>query len=82
MFRLLTIFALVIGFVAEAWADLPPPPPPPGQKYVQVVNQVRLGKEFDDWNPRCRPIQDRLDLASIRSLKTKIGEQYDHRRAA
>ena len=34
----------------------------------------RVGKEFDNWNPRCRPIQDRLDLASVRSLKTKIGE--------
>ena len=49
MSRLLTIFTLVIGFVAEAWADVPTPPPPPGQKYVAVDNQVRLGKEFDDY---------------------------------
>jgi hypothetical protein len=43
MFRLLTIFTLMIGFVAEAWADIPPAPPPTGQKYVRIVNQVRLG---------------------------------------
>ena len=49
MSRLLTIFTLVIGFVAEAWADIAPSPPPPGQKYVAVDNQVRLGKEFDDY---------------------------------
>jgi hypothetical protein len=49
MFRLLAIFTLVIGCVAEAWADIPSPPPPAGQKYVDVVNQVRLGKELDDY---------------------------------
>lgn len=49
MFRLLTIFTLVIGFVAEARADIPTPPPPPGLKYVAVDNQVRLGKEVDDY---------------------------------
>jgi hypothetical protein len=49
MFRLLTIFTLALGFVAEAWADVPPPPPPPGRKYVTVYNKVRLGKLFDDY---------------------------------
>src|SRR5947207_2712993 len=49
MFRLLTIFTLVIGFVAEAWGDLAPSPLLPGKKYVEVVNPVRLGKEFDDY---------------------------------
>lgn len=49
MFRLLTMFTLVIGFVAAARADLPVPPPPPEKKYVEVHNQVRLGKEFDDY---------------------------------
>lgn len=49
MFRLLTIFMLVIGFVAAAWANVPTPPPPPEKKYVDVRNQVRLGKEFDDY---------------------------------
>jgi hypothetical protein len=48
MLRFLTIFTLTIGFVAEAWADIPTPPPPPGRKYVTVYNKVRLGKVLDD----------------------------------
>src|SRR5271167_3637632 len=40
-----------------------------------------IGKEFDDRNPRRHLVQDRLDLAGIGSLETKIGEQHDHRRA-
>lgn len=49
MLRFLTIFAVLIGFAAEAWADIPTPPPPPGRKYVTVYNKVRLAKEFDDY---------------------------------
>lgn len=49
MVRYVAILALALGIAAEAWADIPPPPPPAGQKYVSVVNEVRLGKEFPDY---------------------------------
>jgi hypothetical protein len=39
----------MIGFVAEAWADIAPSPAPTGRKYIGVYNEVRLGKNLDDY---------------------------------
>ena len=44
MSRLLAVLTLaVLG--APAVADIPPPPPPKGKKYVNVSNEVVLGKD-------------------------------------
>lgn len=43
--------ALVMAAVAAsvATADLAPPPPPKGKKYVNVTNEVQLGKDVSGW---------------------------------
>lgn len=48
MRRLLSVLMLA-AFAGAAVADVPPPPPPKGKKYVNVSNEVLLGKDVSGY---------------------------------
>lgn len=48
MSRLLAA-VLVAAMAGVAVADIPPPPPPKGKKYVNVSNEVKLGKDVSGY---------------------------------